>query len=89
MTTITAATSTTIDKKVNANSEHGDKNRRPGPVNTNWGDKVGICKPRVIQIPQIKMYTLYTKISWSILNLYFFPGIKENAGGSGADELKQ
>ena len=19
-------------------------NRRPGPVNTNWGDKVGICK---------------------------------------------
>ena len=47
MTTITAATSTTIDKKVNANSEHGDKNRRPGRVNTNSGDKVGICKPRL------------------------------------------
>ena len=25
-------------------------NRRPGPVNTNWGDKVGICKLR----PQAK-----------------------------------
>ena len=23
------------------------KNRRPGPTNTNWGDKVGICKPRL------------------------------------------
>ena len=35
------------DKKVNANSEHGNKNRRPGPLNTDWGDKVGICKPRL------------------------------------------
>ena len=34
---ITAATATTIDKKVNANSERGNENRRPGPVNTNWG----------------------------------------------------
>ena len=27
-------------------------NRRPGPVNTNWGDKVGICKlkPRAEQV---------------------------------------
>ena len=33
--------------KVNAKSEHSNKNRRPGPVNTNWGDKVGICKPRL------------------------------------------
>ena len=32
---ITAATATTIDKKVNANSEHVDKNRRPRTVNTN------------------------------------------------------
>ena len=43
---MTTATDTTIDKKVSANSEHGNKNRRPGLVNINWGDKVGICKPR-------------------------------------------
>ena len=43
----TATTATTIDKKVNANSEHGNKNRRPGPVNTDWRDKVGICKTRL------------------------------------------
>ena len=44
---ITTATATTIDKRVNANSEHGNKNRRPGPVKTNRGDKVGICKPKL------------------------------------------
>ena len=36
---IIAATATTIDKKVNANSGHGNKNRRPGPVNTNLGEQ--------------------------------------------------
>ena len=42
---ITTATATTIDTEVNAKSVHSNKIRRPGPVNTNWGDKVEICKP--------------------------------------------
>ena len=41
----TAATATTIDKKVNANSEHGNKNRRPGPVKTNWGTRLVYASP--------------------------------------------
>ena len=41
------SSTTTIDKKVNANSEHYIENRRPGAVNADWGDKVGICKPRL------------------------------------------
>ena len=44
---MTNATASTTNKKVNANSEHGNKNRRPGSLNTNWGDKVGIWKPRL------------------------------------------
>ena len=46
---ITTATATAIDQKVNVNSEHSNKNRRTGPINTNWGggNKVGICKPRL------------------------------------------
>ena len=36
---ITTATATAIDKKVNANSEHGNKNRRTGPINTKWGQQ--------------------------------------------------
>ena len=42
---MTAATATTIDKKVNANLEHGNKNRRPRPVNTNWGTKLVYASP--------------------------------------------
>ena len=40
-----SVTATTKDKKVNANSEYCNKNRRPGPVNTYSGGNVGICKP--------------------------------------------
>ena len=34
---IATATATAIDQKVNVNSEHSNKNRRTGPINTNWG----------------------------------------------------
>ena len=40
-----AATATAIDKKVNANSEHGNKNRRPGPAKTNWGTRLVYASP--------------------------------------------
>ena len=45
-TNITTTTSTTTNNAVNANSGPGlvNTNRRAGPVNADWGDKVGICK---------------------------------------------
>ena len=41
----TIFSSTATNKKVNANSEHGNTNRRPGPVNTNRGTRLVYASP--------------------------------------------
>ena len=53
-------------------------NQRPGPVNTNWGDKVGVCKLKPRAEPPNTNLGFPQLISMELLNIVAFQMEKVN-----------
>ena len=62
-----------------------NKNRRPGPVNTTWRDKVGIHKPRLRTDKNLLPGSVNTNWGPGPVNINWGPGpgsgAKQRAGG--------